>query len=61
MPTLAVALTLGIANNLQDAQQQDADIVCFVSGILLGNNAKVRNWFSQYLHSGHKVMTLKRI
>ncbi|EDV29323.1 uncharacterized protein TRIADDRAFT_18353 [Trichoplax adhaerens] len=58
MPTLAVALTLDIADNLQDIQGQNADIVCFVSGILLGNNSQVRNWFSQYLHNGHKSKNL---
>ena len=48
MPSLAMALTL---------MQHDADtgdIVAFVSGLLLGADQQVRNWFSQFIRNGQK-------
>lgn len=61
MPGLAVALTLEMnkvyAQSGNDRFQEDSntDIVGFVSGMLLGNDTKVKEWFAQYVKVGQKV------
>ena len=36
----------------------DSDIVAFVSGLLLGNDQQVRNWFALFVRNGQKVCML---
>lgn len=63
MPGLAVALTLEMYNDslLSDPPGEeggrDTDVVGFVSGMLLGNDIGVKEWFSQYVKIGQKVNT----
>ena len=54
LPGLAVALTL---DNAQDSTAQEgiSDLVAFVSGLLLGSDITVRNWFAQFVRTGQKV------
>ena len=55
LPDLAVALTLQHATDCKSnatAEQKNKsviDLVAFVSGLLLGNDPKVRSWFASYL------------
>ena len=63
MPGLAVALTLENKNELSDMMQTGhvthtgiSDVVAFVSGLLLGNDINVRNWFAQFIRIGQKVV-----
>ena len=55
LPELAVSLTLDhIAKNSEKNQTSEKsviDIVAFVSGLLLGSDSKVRNWFATYLRN----------
>jgi integrator complex subunit 2 len=61
MPGLAVALTLEMNKEYtqsgKDRVQEDSntDIVGFVSGMLLGNDTRVKEWFAQYVKVGQKV------
>ena len=54
LPGLAVALTL---DNAQESSSQEgiSDLVAFTSGLLLGNDITVRNWFAQFVRTGQKV------
>ena len=54
LPGLAVALTL---DNAQESSSQEgiSDLVAFTSGLLLGNDITVRNWFAQFVRIGQKV------
>lgn len=58
MPSLAVTLTLDYIKNKDQSSDclPQTNIVSFVSGILLGNDDKVRNWFSQYIRIGQRKM-----
>ena len=60
LPGLAVALTL---DNAQEnaATKGISDLVSFVSGLLLGNDITVRNWFAQFVRTGQKVRQSKCI
>ena len=65
MPGLTVALTLNTVSQLSkitnSSNQSEIptesanDIVAFVSGLLLGNNIEVKNWFSQFIKCGQRV------
>ncbi len=49
-----------MALTLDNARESDAgagigDLVAFVSGLLLGNDITVRNWFAQFVRTGQKV------
>lgn len=63
MPGLAVALTLEMYNDslMSDPPGEeggsDTDVVGFVSGMLLGNDIGVKEWFSHYVKIGQKVNT----
>lgn len=63
MPGLAVSLTLNKNNQTQQSvdtsksetsKQSASDLVAFVSGLLLGNNVDVKNWFSQFIKCGQR-------
>ncbi|XP_026287192.1 integrator complex subunit 2 [Frankliniella occidentalis] len=64
MPALAIMLTLGRSmEHLEDADNMeiddsempdDSDIVAFVSGLLLGNDQQIRNWFALFVRNGQK-------
>lgn len=65
MPGLTVALTLntfsqssrmlGDFDQSQSPKESANDLVAFVSGLLLGNNIEVKNWFSQFIKCGQGV------
>ena len=58
MPGLTVALTLNKLDQSEEESQNEAanDLVGFISGLLLGNNSDVKNWFSQFIKCGQRVI-----
>lgn len=54
LPGLGVALTLDHTKN-EVSEDGVTDLVCFVSGLLLGTNAKVRTWFGTFIRNGQQV------
>ena len=58
MPSLVIILTLDYIKNKEKSSDflPQTNIIAFVSGILLGNDDKIRNWFSQYIRIGQKKM-----
>ncbi|XP_046680245.1 integrator complex subunit 2 [Homalodisca vitripennis] len=54
MPALAVTLTLEHAGRGQRFDGKSGDVVAFVSGLLLGNDQQVRNWFASFVRSRQK-------
>lgn len=54
LPGLGVALTLDHTKN-ESSDDGVSDLVCFVSGLLLGTNAKVRTWFGTFIRNGQQV------
>ena len=62
MPALAVLLSLDYAKNerqerknIQTNTTQSGDVVPFISGLLLGSDLSIRNWFSLFIRNGQKV------
>lgn len=62
MPALAVLLSLDYAKNerqerknMQTNTTQSGDVVPFISGLLLGSDLSIRNWFSLFIRNGQKV------
>nr|XP_045727300.1 integrator complex subunit 2-like isoform X1 [Mirounga angustirostris] len=53
LPGLGVALTLDHTKN-EATEDGVSDLVCFVSGLLLGTNAKVRTWFGTFIRNGQQ-------
>ncbi|OXB64891.1 hypothetical protein ASZ78_009772 [Callipepla squamata] len=53
LPGLGVALTLDHTKN-ESSDDGVSDLVCFVSGLLLGTNAKVRTWFGTFIRNGQQ-------
>ncbi|XP_009431284.1 integrator complex subunit 2 isoform X5 [Pan troglodytes] len=53
LPGLGVALTLDHTKN-EACEDGVSDLVCFVSGLLLGTNAKVRTWFGTFIRNGQQ-------
>ncbi|NXF35397.1 INT2 protein, partial [Nyctibius bracteatus] len=53
LPGLGVALTLDHTKN-EASDDGVSDLVCFVSGLLLGTNAKVRTWFGTFIRNGQQ-------
>ncbi|XP_053310565.1 integrator complex subunit 2 isoform X2 [Spea bombifrons] len=51
LPGLGVALTLDHTKN-EAGEDGVSNMVCFVSGLLLGTNAKVRTWFGTFIRNG---------
>ncbi|KAM8975093.1 integrator complex subunit 2 [Pelodytes ibericus] len=51
LPGLGVALTLDHTKN-ETGEDGVSNMVCFVSGLLLGTNAKVRTWFGTFIRNG---------
>ncbi|KAM9320981.1 integrator complex subunit 2 [Gastrophryne carolinensis] len=51
LPGLGVALTLDHTKN-ESGDDGVSNMVCFVSGLLLGTNAKVRTWFGTFIRNG---------
>lgn len=51
LPGLGVALTLDHTKN-EPGDDGVSNMVCFVSGLLLGTNAKVRTWFGTFIRNG---------
>lgn len=47
MPALAILLSLDTGG--------EGDMVAFVSGLLLGSDQAVRNWFAIFIRNGQKV------
>ncbi|XP_054166627.1 integrator complex subunit 2-like [Oppia nitens] len=62
MPSLTIMLTLDYIQNKHKSADYlpQTDIVSFINGILLGNDDRIRNWFSQYIRSGQKCMEQMR-
>lgn len=54
LPGLGVALTLDHTKT-ETCEDGVSDLVCFVSGLLLGTNAKVRTWFGTFIRNGQQV------
>lgn len=54
LPGLGVALTLDHTKN-ESSEDGVSDLVCFVSGLLLGTNGKVRTWFGTFIRNGQQV------
>uniref|UniRef100_A0A8D2L2N6 Integrator complex subunit 2 n=1 Tax=Varanus komodoensis TaxID=61221 RepID=A0A8D2L2N6_VARKO len=54
LPGLGVALTLDHTKS-EALEDGVSDLVCFVSGLLLGTNAKVRTWFGTFIRNGQQV------
>lgn len=54
LPGLGVALTLDHTKT-EACEDGVSDLVCFVSGLLLGTNAKVRTWFGTFIRNGQQV------
>ncbi|KAB0790954.1 hypothetical protein PPYR_02754 [Photinus pyralis] len=50
----ALAITLSLENAQSAGSVQDSDMVAFVSGLLLGNDQSIRNWFALFIRTGHK-------
>ncbi|KAF5297030.1 hypothetical protein FQA39_LY12244 [Lamprigera yunnana] len=48
MPALAIMLSLAVGNYFE------SDTVAFVSGLLLGNDQTIRNWFALFIRTGQK-------
>ena len=62
MPALAVLLSLDYAKNERQERKntptdmtQSGDVVPFISGLLLGSDLPIRNWFSLFIRNGQKV------
>ncbi|XP_053222629.1 integrator complex subunit 2 [Podarcis raffonei] len=53
LPGLGVGLTLDHTKN-ESSEDSVSDLVCFVSGLLLGTNAKVRTWFGTFIRNGQQ-------
>uniref|UniRef100_A0A8D0LBH3 Integrator complex subunit 2 n=1 Tax=Sphenodon punctatus TaxID=8508 RepID=A0A8D0LBH3_SPHPU len=53
LPGLGVALTLDHTKN-ESSDDGVSDLVCFISGLLLGTNAKVRTWFGTFIRNGQQ-------
>uniref|UniRef100_A0A8D2L271 Integrator complex subunit 2 n=1 Tax=Varanus komodoensis TaxID=61221 RepID=A0A8D2L271_VARKO len=53
LPGLGVALTLDHTKS-EALEDGVSDLVCFVSGLLLGTNAKVRTWFGTFIRNGQQ-------
>ena len=60
MPALAVLLSLDYAAHkklIKEETNSDlGDVVPFISGLLLGGDLNIRNWFSHYIRNGQKVI-----
>jgi integrator complex subunit 2 len=57
MPALAIMLSLDHAGRTLGTDSE-GDMVAFVSGLLLGNDQQVRNWFALFVRNGQKVCEL---
>lgn len=53
MPALAIALSLEHSGQTVGADPE-GDMVAFVSGLLLGSDQQVRNWFAVFVRNGQK-------
>jgi len=54
-PGLAVTLTLRHSRQTVSGTSDVSRLVAFVSGLLLDNDANVRNWFAQFIRPSLKV------
>lgn len=54
MPALTITLSLDHAGRGQGFEEKNSDIVAFVSGLLLGNDQQVRNWFAMFVRNRQK-------
>ncbi|XP_064619971.1 integrator complex subunit 2-like [Lineus longissimus] len=58
LPSLAVQLTLHhCQHSEEDGEEDDSgvnELVSFISGLLLGSDTNVRNWFAQFVRNGQK-------
>lgn len=52
MPALTIFLSL-------EDNDVEKNLIPFCTGILLGNDQQVRNWFSTYIRNGQKVCKVK--
>ena len=39
----------------EDDKEEGGDLVHFVTGLLLSNDANLRSWIANYIRSGHRV------
>ncbi|XP_038059414.1 integrator complex subunit 2-like [Patiria miniata] len=53
LPGLAIALSLD-HDTTDQSENRMSDMVGFISGLLLGSNSGVRNWFAQFVRNGQK-------
>ncbi|XP_071790085.1 integrator complex subunit 2-like [Asterias amurensis] len=53
LPGLAVALSLD-HNTTNQSDSRLSEVIGFVSGLLLGSNSAVRNWFAHFVRNGQK-------
>lgn len=54
MPALAITLSLDHSNLGDPGADSNGDMVAFVSGLLLGNDQTIRNWFALFVRTGQK-------
>uniref|UniRef100_A0A2C9M9J7 Uncharacterized protein n=1 Tax=Biomphalaria glabrata TaxID=6526 RepID=A0A2C9M9J7_BIOGL len=54
MPGFAVAVSLQLAESNQSEDPCASDIVPYFTGLLLGSDVTVRNWFSSFVKAGQK-------
>nr|XP_039268166.1 integrator complex subunit 2-like [Styela clava] len=56
LPSLAISLTLNhIMGSYTMSDGRVSELVTFVSGLLLGSNAKIRSWFASYIKSSQDI------
>ncbi|XP_031555845.1 integrator complex subunit 2-like isoform X2 [Actinia tenebrosa] len=54
LPGLAVALALDFGSGARSNDRSGGDLIAFLSGLILGGNLKVRNWFAEFVKIGQK-------
>ncbi|KAF5306212.1 hypothetical protein FQR65_LT18603 [Abscondita terminalis] len=50
----ALAITLSLDSGARGCGFEESDMVAFVSGLLLGNDQGIRNWFALFIRTGQK-------
>jgi integrator complex subunit 2 len=59
LPGLAVALALDFGSDTATGSGSGGDLIAFLSGLILGGNLKVKNWFAEFVKIGQKVRQQK--
>nr|CAD7400477.1 unnamed protein product [Timema poppensis] len=60
MPALAITLSLEHATRTLGGDTE-GDMVAFISGLLLGNDQQVRNWFAMFVRNSQKASKIDNI